>query len=51
MQYGTSSGDDPEIPDVPVDADEAEDKYWEGEGTTGSFIITDTNEGAIIDST
>lgn len=51
MQYGTSSGDDPEIPDVPVDADEAEDKYWEGEGSTGSFIITDTNEGAIIDST
>lgn len=52
IQYGTSSGDDPHInPDLPTDADDAEDKYWEGAGTTGSFVITDTNEGSLIDST
>lgn len=52
IQYGTDSGDNPHIdPGISDDADESENKYWEGEGTNSPVSIIDTNGGAAVDST
>lgn len=52
IQYGTASGDTPTIdPGISEDADESENRYWEGQGTSGAVSITDSNGGIAIEST
>lgn len=52
IQYGTASGDTPSIDSgISEDADESENKYWEGQGTSSAVSIIDSNGGIAIEST
>ena len=51
-QYGTSSGNQPEIDtSISEDADISENKYWEEAGASQTVSVIDTNAGSSVDAT